>query len=1012
MITETPAMAAKRFALVGPALFLAIGCGTLTGPRAVTEPAGSADRSPTPATAPVRAAATGPATAPAETVAALIRRARQLTADGRFADAIADVDKILAVDPKNEYALGVRPLLEDRVGSLPQRRYVDSVEDRAAAGKLERRLPEINLDGVGFADAVDHLRDVAEGPAFWVNWKAMEAAGVTKSTPVTLRRRNVAVQVALTDLLAKVGRPTAQIGTPPRLGWTIENGVVAISTADELAKDGPPPASRPASRQATGSMPPPNDDILDWPVDGWPDIRRVGPATQPAVEAAAGVVTVVAPATRPGAAATRPAGAPRNAGIEGLQAATRRLVDQENYIDALGVIHEIQRRDPTNRFAAGVRPWVEDRLAAQQRRVATNRQAVEALVADATPPASAGDVGGMVRVAKGLESDGRYADALVVVERVLSIDPGNEYASGVRQLLEDRVAVRRAAGRSGVAEMLAAGDGGLQPATDEQRRAMAEQRTVQQRLDRKLPEVRIENLPFSKAIDELRARSGGNIFVNWKALEMAGVDRNAPINLRLYNIKVSKALDIVLDSVATPKVRLGYTIDEGVISVSTDEDLSKNVLTRVYDIRDLLVDVPDYDPAAATRPATTVMPTTGPATAPATRPTKTEVEAVREALSTQVIHLIQETVGPDSWRETGGKVGAIKHLSGQLVVTQTPENHQSLRRLLDQLREQKNIQALVEARYVSCDEAFMTDLLARMGLPAGPNGGPVPRVGGGNAFEGGPASPVLAGGFLTAEQADQILRAVQTSPDAAVLAAPRLTLFNGQRGYVMVGTSRAYVRDYVAVVGPAGETRYEPRIGDAESGVTLDVQSTASADRKYVTLTLRPKVTTLAGLAQAPWPGGPAGSGLAVQVPDLRTSGLTTTVSVPDGGTVLLGGMADTGIAAPGAVTAGRATGLAGSAAFPTIVPATPATSPAVPETSPAVTPAGAASGPASLAGMRPAAAGNRRLYLLVRSKLILKQEVRTRGPSGPGAEVDPSRTAPLPPATGNLNVPASKIVP
>ena len=38
-------------------------------------------------------------------------------------------------------------------------------------------------------------------------------------------------------------------------------------------------------------------------------------------------------------------------------------------------------------------------------------------------------------------------------------------------------------------------------------------------------------------------------------------------------------------------VELGYTVDEGVISISTDEDLSKNVLTRVYDIRDLIIEV-------------------------------------------------------------------------------------------------------------------------------------------------------------------------------------------------------------------------------------------------------------------------------------------------------------------------------------------------------------------------------------------------------------------------------------
>src|SRR6185503_19872463 len=101
----------------------------------------------------------------------------------------------------------------------------------------------------------------------------------------------------------------------------------------------------------------------------------------------------------------------------------------------------------------------------------------------------------------------------------------------------------------------------------------------------------------SDVIDFLRDVTGANIFVNWRALEAAGIDRNTPVTARLRDVKFSKALQTILSDVGGGTVKLGYTIDEGVITISTDEDLSKNVVTRVYDIRDLIIEVPDFNQA-------------------------------------------------------------------------------------------------------------------------------------------------------------------------------------------------------------------------------------------------------------------------------------------------------------------------------------------------------------------------------------------------------------------------------
>lgn len=137
------------------------------------------------------------------------------------------------------------------------------------------------------------------------------------------------------------------------------------------------------------------------------------------------------------------------------------------------------------------------------------------------------------------------------------------------------------------------------------------------------------------------------------------------------------------------------------------------------------------------------------------------------------------------------------------------------------------------------------------------------------------------------------------------MTAPRVTLFNGQRGYVLVSTELAYVSDLTATVG-TGASSFSPTVSILSTGVVLDVTATVSADRKYVTLTLRPQLSSLIALREFTFQQGNQGAGATgtggtvigttaaptgiIQEPEIQTTEVKTTVSVPDGGTLLLGG--------------------------------------------------------------------------------------------------------------------------
>lgn len=163
---------------------------------------------------------------------------------------------------------------------------------------------------------------------------------------------------------------------------------------------------------------------------------------------------------------------------------------------------------------------------------------------------------------------------------------------------------------------------------------------------------------------------------------------------------------------------------------------------------------------------------------------------------------------------------------------------------------------------------------------------------GGSAFN--PALNI-AGSFLDNLQVDFLIRATQANKRSSVVQAPRLLLFNGQQAYVAIARNRQYVASLNANVAE-GAAAVAPVLGNVASGSVLEVEATISHDRRYVTMTVH---TTLSDepilerfLIQSPSGNSP---GLFITLPDQQQRDIRTTCSVPDGGTVLLGGLKQTG---------------------------------------------------------------------------------------------------------------------
>jgi Flp pilus assembly secretin CpaC/tetratricopeptide (TPR) repeat protein len=479
-------------------------------------------------------------------------------------------------------------------------------------------------------------------------------------------------------------------------------------------------------------------------------------------------------------------------------------------------------------------------------------------------------------------------------------------------------------------------------------------RIVRKQLDTRVSKLDFEDMELSQVFEFLRDVSGANIHVKWRALALESIEPATTVNVHLSSVTFRKALDTILEDVATGgepgvgETGLGYVIDEGVITISTKADLGKQTVVRVYDIRDMIVRVPMFEGPRLGRSTKGAGDDSSDSSglfdpsAGGGSDTGTGLEGdlkSRSEIITEIKTLVTDTVDRDSWRDAGGEAGAISEIGGQLVITQTIENHESIVELIGKLREARALEVNIEARFITVSSGFLnrvgidldfyfnlgskfsppagsghpavngsatrtmmgaTQNSSTLALPAFTNTIGAGGTGIGAALGGAAATPAFSfgGSFLDDVQVSFLIEATQAHDSTRMLTAPRITLFNGQRAYISLSTEETYVSGTESQVGDNSNAQ-DVETDTVTSGTVLDVEATVSADRRYVTMTIRPQVSTADLTNQVninqnatvdPITGAFTEEPIFITLPIITTRDLQTTVSVPDGGTLLLGG--------------------------------------------------------------------------------------------------------------------------
>lgn len=204
-------------------------------------------------------------------------------------------------------------------------------------------------------------------------------------------------------------------------------------------------------------------------------------------------------------------------------------------------------------------------------------------------------------------------------------------------------------------------------------------------MNRQLPEVRFVEQPFIQVMEWLEEFTGVSIRVRWETLEFAGIARETPISIHAKNVPFSQVLWMIMNEAAGSDVVLAYRATKDVVILSTADDLGREVITRVYDVADLMIRVQN-----AARPMYEQSQGLGTQSQSGGQSIfgnsqqnqqQEENEMGRGGGPSQqmllLIELLQKVVEPDTWEANGGE-GRISSWRNLLVVTNTIMVHQQL----------------------------------------------------------------------------------------------------------------------------------------------------------------------------------------------------------------------------------------------------------------------------------------------------------------------------------------------
>lgn len=222
--------------------------------------------------------------------------------------------------------------------------------------------------------------------------------------------------------------------------------------------------------------------------------------------------------------------------------------------------------------------------------------------------------------------------------------------------------------------------------------------TTQALLDQRVPEVSFEEAPLEQVMDWVTDFTKANFIVRWEKLQEAGVGKDKTISIKVKNLRLSQVLWLIMNQAGGADVKLAYRASGNLLVLSTQEDLGQEMITRVYDVSDLLIRAPRFvnpnrlDIGQALSQigqggqggggggGQNIFQSQGGGgggTSGRQEEGRMGGAGGETGEMTQLVQLITDTIEPDTWVTAGGR-GTITPFRNQIIVRNTILVHQRL----------------------------------------------------------------------------------------------------------------------------------------------------------------------------------------------------------------------------------------------------------------------------------------------------------------------------------------------
>jgi type II secretory pathway component GspD/PulD (secretin)/tetratricopeptide (TPR) repeat protein len=454
----------------------------------------------------------------------------------------------------------------------------------------------------------------------------------------------------------------------------------------------------------------------------------------------------------------------------------------------------------------------------------------------------------------------------------------------------------------------------------------------------KLNEVSVQprfDQPIEEVADNLAAYTGINFVISRAVREDVDEDVKQVNFAHSKDMPVAQILKII-ESQSAGEIQ--FLIRNGGVHVISKEESNTGHVLRNYEVRSIIRRLPDYE-----MPEVTISGSGGVEFEP--EPLNEDREATLVTEDTLLTIL-----GVDDWEEPA----TAQIQEGTLIVFQQPDKHSEIREILNDLRQSTNTSVRIQVRFLKVEDSFLQDIgidfrglgnqatqgvdgigtnvafddfgtdpgaylgtdgsaglyfteagndvnilgrsenLYDLALGAGNNSSSF--LGDTGANDDTNADGLTNSGGLSLQWAllddaevEMILRAVQKSKRSEVVTQPSLMVYNASRATLTVANQVSYVSDFDVEIAQAASIA-APIVRVIMDGVFLDVTPVVSSDRRSVSIDLRPTVATLVRPVRTFQTSLGSGSPVTIMLPEVELQKIRTRATVPDGGTLLVGG--------------------------------------------------------------------------------------------------------------------------